>query len=57
MAGTGPNPFGNKQIGAALHIAEQTVKNHLKSVFAKLGVADRTDAATTALRRGIVRDR
>ncbi|HTV03400.1 MAG TPA: response regulator transcription factor [Luteitalea sp.] len=46
--------LGNKQIAARLAIAEHTVKNHVKSVLAKLGVGDRTEAATTAIRRGFV---
>jgi two-component system NarL family response regulator len=45
----------NKQIAAALYITEGTVKVHASRVFDKLGVSDRTQAATTALRRGIVR--
>jgi DNA-binding NarL/FixJ family response regulator len=46
--------LGNKGVGRALAISEQTVKAHLKSIFAKLGVADRTHAVTVALRRGII---
>lgn len=46
--------FGNKQIAYELHIAEYTVKNHVKRILDKLGVEDRTEAATAALRRGIV---
>ncbi|MGQ0603451.1 MAG: response regulator [Anaerolineales bacterium] len=44
----------NKEIGAALTIAEGTVKIHVNSLLGKLGVADRTQAVTEALRRGIV---
>lgn len=44
----------NKEIGAHLFISEETVKSHLKTLFAKLKVRDRTDAAITAVRRGIV---
>ena len=44
----------NKEIGAALHIGEGTVKFHVNNLLAKLGVGDRTRAATTALRRGLV---
>jgi len=44
----------NKQIGASLHMSEATVKGHLKSIFAKLHVADRTHAVTVAVRRGII---
>lgn len=35
----------NAQIGAALNLSENTVKFHLKNLFAKLGVTNRTEAA------------
>ncbi len=44
----------NKEISAALSISEETTKSHLKTIFAKLGVRDRTDAAISAIRHGIV---
>jgi len=44
----------NKEIAASLGISEGTVTVHLKSIFAKLGVNDRTAAVKVALRRGIV---
>jgi DNA-binding NarL/FixJ family response regulator len=44
----------NKEIGTALSIAEDTVKMHVKSILMKLGVNDRTEAVTIALRRGII---
>jgi two-component system NarL family response regulator len=44
----------NKEIAAALYISEETVKSHLKTLFSKLGVRDRTDAAISAIRHGIV---
>jgi DNA-binding NarL/FixJ family response regulator len=44
----------NKQIAWKLAISEQTVKAHLKSIFGKLDVTDRTHAATVGLRRGII---
>jgi DNA-binding NarL/FixJ family response regulator len=44
----------NKEIGAALGIAEDTVKMHVKNVLEKLKVNDRTEAVTVALRRGIL---
>jgi DNA-binding NarL/FixJ family response regulator len=44
----------NKEIGSALFITEDTVKAHLKTLFVKLGVQDRTEAAITAIRQGIV---
>ncbi len=44
----------NKEIAAALFISEATVKTHINNLLGKLGVSDRTQAATTALQRGIV---
>jgi len=44
----------NKEIGAQLNISEATVKSHINNILSKLGVSDRTQAATTALQRGIV---
>ncbi|HJU55944.1 MAG TPA: response regulator transcription factor [Pyrinomonadaceae bacterium] len=44
----------NKEIGNLLHISEATVKSHINNILSKLGVSDRTQAATTALQRGIV---
>ncbi len=44
----------NKEIAAELSLAEDTVKSHLRTLFAKLGVQDRTAAAVAALRLGIV---
>jgi DNA-binding NarL/FixJ family response regulator len=41
-------------IGQALGISEHTVRNHVRAILAKLAVANRTDAVTTALRRGLV---
>ena len=44
----------NKDIGNALFISEATVKTHVNSLLSKMGVEDRTQAATTALQRGLV---
>ncbi len=44
----------NREIARALRISEETVKSHVSSVLAKLGLADRTQAAIYALRHGIV---
>lgn len=44
----------NKQIARELRIAEDTAKNHVKSILRKLGADDRTQAATEAIRRGII---
>jgi two-component system NarL family response regulator len=46
--------LSNKEIAAALSLAEDTVKNHLKHVFAKLEVSDRTEAVLLAVQRGII---
>jgi DNA-binding NarL/FixJ family response regulator len=46
--------LANKQIAYSLSIAEHTVKNHVKNILSKLGVQDRTQAATAAIQRGIV---
>ena len=46
--------LANKQIGYTLTIAEHTVKNHVKNILSKLGVQDRTQAATAAIQRGII---
>jgi two-component system NarL family response regulator len=47
--------LSNKEIGDVLSIAEPTVKLHVRSMLAKLGVNDRTQATTEALRRGLTR--
>jgi two-component system NarL family response regulator len=44
----------NKEIGTSLSLAEGTVKTHLKRIYEKLGVGDRTEAALLAVQRGIV---
>jgi len=44
----------NKAIAVNLHIVEHTVKNHIKSILAKLGASDRTGAAMIAVRRGYI---
>jgi len=44
----------NKEIASALDISEATVKTHINTLLSKLGVTDRTQAATAAIRRGIV---
>lgn len=45
----------NKEIGVRLCITEGTVKSHVVSLLAKLGVASRTNAVREAVRRGLVR--
>ena len=44
----------NKTIAHRLSLSEDTVKAHIRSIFSKLDVTDRTQAVTTALRRGII---
>ncbi len=44
----------NKEIARLLSISEDTVKGHMKSIFGKLDVNDRTQAVTLAARRGII---
>ncbi len=46
--------LSNKEIAAALNLAEITVKQHVSHVLEKLDVKDRTEAATEALKRGII---
>jgi len=48
------NGLRNKEIGAELGISEQTTQGHIKSIFSKLNVHDRTEAVTVAIRRGII---
>lgn len=47
--------MSNKEIAFALDVSENTVKTHVKNIFDKIGVSDRTSAATTAIKRGLVR--
>ena len=44
----------NKEIASSFMITEATVKTHINNILSKLGVSDRTQAATTALQRGLV---
>ena len=44
----------NKQIATSLHVTEKTVKAHVSSILAKLGVQSRTQAALYAVRAGLV---
>ncbi len=47
--------MSNKEIGFALDVSENTVKSHIQNIFGKIGVSDRTSAATMAIKRGLVR--
>jgi two-component system NarL family response regulator len=51
MLAKGPT---NKQIGHALGISDNTVRNHVNSIIEKLEVSDRTEAATIAIQRGLI---
>jgi DNA-binding NarL/FixJ family response regulator len=44
----------NKEVAVALGISEETVKSHLKRLFEKLGVSDRTEAVALALRQNLI---
>jgi len=44
----------NKMVADNLHISEETVKTHMRSILSKLGANDRTHAVTIALKRGII---
>lgn len=46
--------FTNKQIGHALGISDNTVRNHINSIIEKLEVSDRTEATKMAIQRGII---
>lgn len=46
--------LNNKEIGRTLGFSENTAKFHVKNIFLKLHVGDRTEAATVALQRGII---
>jgi DNA-binding NarL/FixJ family response regulator len=45
--------LSNRGIATKLVIGDETVKSHLRSIYRKLGVSDRTGAVATALREGI----
>jgi len=44
----------NKEIAAALGISEETVKRHASNIFVKMGVADRAQATSEGIRRGLI---
>ena len=46
----------NADIAARLHLSEGTVRNHISAIFAKLDVADRTQAAVVAIQHGLGKD-
>jgi two-component system NarL family response regulator len=44
----------NKEIAAALGISDETVKRHVSNLFVKMGVADRAQATSEGIRRGLI---
>lgn len=46
--------LANKAIAATIGRSDETIKAHVKSIFVKLGVHDRTEAVTAALARGLI---
>ena len=44
----------NKEIGEKLNISERTVKNHISSIFKKIEVTDRTQAAVFSIRNKLI---
>jgi len=51
---TGRQGTTNKEIGQAFGISDNTARNHVNSIIEKLEVSDRTEAATIAMRQGLV---
>jgi LuxR family maltose regulon positive regulatory protein len=47
--------LSNRDIGAKIFVSENTVKYHLKNIYAKLGVKNRMEACNVALARGLLR--
>ena len=43
-----------KEIALKLNISERTVKNHISSIFKKIGVSDRTQAAIFSIRNNLI---
>ena len=46
--------YANTEIAELLGVSHNTVKNHLKAIFEKMGAADRAEAVALALRRGVI---
>lgn len=44
----------NKEIARALHLAEETIKDHMRHILTKLGVQSRTQAVLEAIRLGMI---
>jgi hypothetical protein len=54
VLGLAAEGLSNNEIGSRLYVTEQTVKFHLGNIYRKMGVANRTEAAHHALRRGLI---
>ncbi|MFX6937563.1 response regulator transcription factor, partial [Acinetobacter baumannii] len=48
------NGLSNHEIGEKLYLSPETIKSHLRKIFDKLLVADRTQAAVKAIREGLI---
>jgi DNA-binding NarL/FixJ family response regulator len=46
--------LANKQIAVSLEISEHTVKFHVSSIYAKLGVTNRTEAVRSGIQHGLI---
>lgn len=46
--------YSNREIAAAIHLSEGTVKNHVSAILAKFGVRDRTKAVLKAIDLGLL---
>jgi DNA-binding CsgD family transcriptional regulator len=47
--------YTNKEIAKKLYMAEESVKNHLKALFDKIGARNRTQLTTKLFRSGIIK--
>ena len=52
VSGLVSNGFTNKQIGKKLNISEATVKTHIRNIYSKTGIHDRTNLAIRILNSG-----
>ena len=45
--------FGTRKLAEHLHISDKTVRNHLSSIYEKLGLSDRVELALFAIQQGL----